>query len=91
VYRIDYAPSAEREMGKLIKRISRSDYDAIERAIDGLARDPRPQGHHKVIGTSYLRIPVGNRYRVIYFIHENQDIITILRVAKRDEGTYRKL
>ena len=88
MYKIDHAPAAEREPEKLIKRVSRSDYEAIETAIDGLAHDPRPQGHRKVIGTPYLRIPVGRRYRVIYYIHEGQDVITILRIARRYEGTY---
>ena len=91
MYKIDYAPAAERELEKLIKRVSRSDYEAIEMAIDGLTHDPRPRGHRKVLGTPYLRIPVGRHYRVIYYIHESQDVVTVLRIARRSEGTYRML
>lgn len=91
MYKIDYAPAAERELEKLIRRVSRSEYEAIETAIDGLARDPRPQGHRKVVGTPYLRISVGRRYRVIYYIQEERGVIIILRVARRHEGTYRRL
>jgi mRNA interferase RelE/StbE len=62
----------------------------IAKAIDGLARQPRPAGCTKLIGaeTAY-RIRVGD-YRIVYQILDRVLIVFIIRIAHRKD-VYRGL
>jgi mRNA interferase RelE/StbE len=67
--------------------ISRRVYSAIGR----LAENPRPDGCVKVRFAEHTyRLRVGD-HRVIYEVLDAEVIVTVVRVAKRDEGTYRRL
>jgi mRNA interferase RelE/StbE len=90
VYRIEVAPAAERDIEKLIVRIKRKDFERIRDAITNLTQEPRPQGVRKIKGAEKAyRIRVG-RYRVVYEVYDNNNLVLILLVTRRSETTYRQ-
>ncbi len=63
----------------------------LYKAIGQLAENPRPPGCEKLTFELVLyRIRVGN-YRVIYDVRDEELIVSVVRVAKRNEATYRGL
>jgi mRNA interferase RelE/StbE len=86
VYRVEFTRVARRQLESLPNNASTS----IARRIDALAADPRPPGFRKLadVEVDVYRIRVGN-YRVLYQIRDDVLIVLIVRVAKRDEATYR--
>lgn len=88
MYRLIIESLAERELAKLERRMSDSDFQHLVEAIENLTIEPRPQGVKKLRGreTSY-RIRVGN-YRVIYEIRDKQLVVLVVRVSRRNESTY---
>ena len=89
MYRIEVAPAAERDIEKLRARIKRNDFERIQAAITNLTREPRPQGVRKIKGAERAyRIRVG-RYRVVYDVYDNDNLVLILLVTRRSETTYR--
>jgi mRNA interferase RelE/StbE len=90
VYRIEVSPAADRELEKLKGRIRRQDYERLRDAVRSLVNEPRPQGVRKIKGAEKAyRIRVG-RYRVIYEVYDNDNLILILLIARRSETTYRQ-
>ena len=90
MYRIEVAPAAERDIEKLIVRIKRKDFERIRDAITNLTQEPRPQGVRKIKGAEKAyRIRVG-RYRVVYEVYDNDNLVLILLVTRRSETTYRQ-
>ena len=81
-FEIILEPRAERELDKVPADI----FSEIDKAILGLAKEPRPFGVKKLDGNVH-RIRVGN-WRVIYAILEKESRILVLRVVKRNERTY---
>ena len=88
MYEIDFKPAALRQLRKLTQRITWSDWTKLEQAIDDLSTNPRPPGAVKLSGTDFYRIRVGD-YRVIYVINDEERNVTITKVARRTEATYR--
>jgi mRNA interferase RelE/StbE len=62
----------------------------IVRAIDNLADTARPPGCKKLKGVELWRFRTG-RYLVIYQINDKAKLITIVKVARCKEDTYRGL
>jgi mRNA interferase RelE/StbE len=62
-YWVFFLPRAGREFAAL----SKSDFERVKRAIDGLAENPRPVNCQKLKGRDGWRIRAGN-YRVVYDI-----------------------
>jgi mRNA interferase RelE/StbE len=58
--------------------------------ILALAKEPRPLGVTRLIGTDFLRLRVG-QLRVIYLVDDTARLVVILRVARRAESTYRRI
>ena len=89
MYRIEVAPGAERDIRKLGQKTSRQDFESLRLAIDALSQNPRPGGVRKIKGAqkSY-RVRVGS-YRVVYSVYDDEELVVILQVGRRDEGTYR--
>jgi len=88
VYRLEVSPSADRDLDRLKKRILRHDFERLRLAIRGLADEPRPQGVKKIRGTERAyRIRVG-RYRVVYEVYDNENLVLLLQVVRRTEATY---
>ena len=85
-YRIEVKPQAE----KALARIPNPHRRRIAKAIDGLARTPRPPGCTKLAGADdAYRIRVGD-YRVVYQVADKVLIVSIIRVAHRKD-VYRGL
>jgi mRNA interferase RelE/StbE len=86
IYRIEVKPQAE----KALARIPNPHRRRIAKAIDGLARTPRPTGCTKLAGADdAYRIRVGD-YRVVYQIADRVLIVYIIGVAHRKD-VYRGL
>ena len=85
-YRIEVKPQAE----KALARIPNPHRRRIAKAIDGLARHPRPSGCVKPAGAEdAYRLRLGD-YRIVYEIMDKVLIVTIVRVAHRKD-VYRNL
>lgn len=69
-------------------RLPRNDRDRILAALRGLAENPRPAGCRpvKAAGKGTYRVRVGD-YRVIYVVLDDERVIIVARVGKRDERT----
>ncbi len=84
-WRVDLAPAAQRQLRKLPP-------DATARLrgpILALARDPRPPGAGALASSPWWRLRVGD-IRIVYAIDEAERTIVVLRVARRNESTYRR-
>ncbi|MFY9270571.1 MAG: type II toxin-antitoxin system RelE/ParE family toxin [Candidatus Manganitrophaceae bacterium] len=80
-YALDIKPSAQKELDALNDAL----FARIDRKVMVLAEDPRPAGCKKLRGYKDLwRIRIGD-YRVIYFIDDAKQYISIVRVAHRRE------
>jgi mRNA interferase RelE/StbE len=85
-YRIEVKPQAE----KALARIPNPHRRRIAKAIDGLARTPRPAGCVKLAGADdAYRIRVGD-YRIVYQIVDRVLIVYIIRIDHRKD-VYRGL
>ena len=86
-----YELQLERAAERSLHRIPTNDYVRIEAAIDQLAKDPYPRGSRKLQSSAPMfRIRIGV-YRVLYAVFEEEHIVKIVLVAKRDDQTYRNL
>ena len=84
-YRLEMAAIAERQLKKLPRETQRR----LAARIDGLADRPRPLGCRKLVGyQDVYRTRVG-RYRVIYSVDDEKDIVIILKLGHR-RGVYRR-
>lgn len=80
-YRIEIKQRAEKALA-LIPNPSRR---RVAKAIDGLARDPRPAGCRKLTGSDdAYRIRVGD-YRIVYLIKDKVLTIYVIRIGHRRE------
>ncbi|MES1206396.1 MAG: type II toxin-antitoxin system RelE/ParE family toxin [Pseudomonadota bacterium] len=74
MYRVEFKPSAGRQLDDLDKAVRAR----VDRKIDELAENPRPVGAKKLKGSSELwRVRAGD-YRIVYSIHD--DVLTVLVV-----------
>jgi mRNA interferase RelE/StbE len=67
-----------------LARIDAQNQDRIIEAIRALAHTPRPHGVKKLSGREAWRIRLGD-YRVIYEIHDDQLVITVVAIGHRRE------
>jgi mRNA interferase RelE/StbE len=74
---------------KTIAKLPRDLRERVEKAIDNLAFDPRPNGCRMLTGYDLYRIRVGD-WRVIYAIEDNKLIFLVVDVAPRGDA-YRNL
>ena len=85
-WRVDLAPAAQRQLRKLPP-------DATARVhspILALARDPRPPGAVALAGSPFWRLRVGD-VRIVYWVDEAEHATVVVRVARRNESTYRRV
>ena len=85
-YDIRLRRAAQKDLDALRAR----DYEAVARAVRHLAEDPRPPRVKKLADSGLWRIRVG-QYRIGYAIDDKAQLVTIVRVARRAEDTYRRL
>ena len=80
-YEIEIKSSAQKELAKLPRNIA----DKVIENIRALAKDPRPNGCKKLVGTDYAyRIRINN-YRVVYSIFDQQLVIQVIKIAHRKD------
>ena len=82
-YEVKLRPIAQRELDALSGR----DYEMVAEAI-GALEDPRAPRVKKLADSDLWRIRVG-RYRIVYAIDDEAQSVTVVRVARRNEDTYR--
>jgi len=82
MYQITITQSALKELSKL----SKATLKKVEKAIDGLSENPRPEGVKKLKGISeaLYRIRSGD-YRVIYAVDDAIHIVDIRKVGHRKD------
>jgi len=83
-YRVEIAPPAQRQLG----RLPPGDAARLRGPILALAAPPRPPGVAKLTGTDFWRLRVGD-LRLIYMVDDDARLVVILRAARRAESTYR--
>ena len=82
-YKIEFLPSAAREL----EALPREAQSRVADALEALADDPRPSAAKLLSGTGrerIWRIPVG-QYRVLYQVTDVRITVAIVRVADRRE------
>ena len=84
-YRVDLA---SRKVERQIKSLPPDASIKIIEAIQALAQNPRPHGLVKIKGR-YHRIRLG-AYRIVYAILTKEQVIVIVKVARRREDTYQE-
>ncbi|MBL7065673.1 MAG: type II toxin-antitoxin system RelE/ParE family toxin [Anaerolineae bacterium] len=86
MYRVE---SPVTRLKRELRRIPVADRPRIVKAMQSLAKNPRPDGI-KQLAPGVYRLRVG-RYRVIYKVLDDEQLVLIGRVARRSEATYRGL
>ncbi len=78
-YRVEFAPGARRQFGKLPRPVQ----VRLGARIDALATNPLPPGSEKLAGEEALwRIRAGD-YRIIYSIEREVLLVLVVKVGHR--------
>jgi len=85
-YEIRLRRAARKELDASFGR----DYKMLARAVSSLEQNPRPPGVKKLADSGLWRVRIGH-YRIVYAIDDENKLVTIVRVARRKEGTYKGL
>jgi len=85
-YQVRLRQAAQKQLDEL----SRHDYEIIAQAISALEQTPRPRRVKKLAESGLWRIRV-RRYRVVYNIDDRENLVIVVRVARRTEDTYKRL
>jgi mRNA interferase RelE/StbE len=84
-YRVELAPAAARQL----RRLPPGDAARVRAPILALALDLRPPGATPLGDTDWWRLRIGD-LRVVYAIDDADRLVFVLRVARRNESTYRR-
>lgn len=83
-YEVVFAANIARQL----RRIDRKWQLKIVAAAELLGDNPRPHGYKKLVDEGGLyRIKAGD-YRIIYEVQDKILLVSVLRIAKRNERTY---
>jgi mRNA interferase RelE/StbE len=85
-WRVELAPAAQRQLRKLPP----AETARLRAPILALALDPRPAGTLRPAGGPFWRLRVGD-LRVVYAIDDTARAVVVLRVARRNESTHRRV
>lgn len=84
-FQLQFSSGARRELRRVDARIR----NRIERAIQNLTENPYPRASLKLKGVDRTwRIRVGS-FLVVYEVREELILVTVLKVDRRSEDTYR--
>lgn len=84
-FRLRFSPAARRDLRRLNARTR----NRIEDAVEDLTENPYPRASLKLKGVDRTwRMRVG-AFRVVYEVHEDLILVTVLKVDRRSEDTYR--
>jgi len=87
---VSYEVILRRAAQKELDAIPAKDYETVAKAISALKENPRPLRVKKLAESGLWRVRVG-QYRIVYAIDDEAQLVTIVRVARRKEDTYRGL
>jgi len=85
-YKIELRHVAQKQLDQLPE----PEYKAIAEIISSLAQKPRPLRVKKLADSGLWRILV-RKYRVVYAIDDEAQMVIIVRIARRREDTYKSL
>ncbi len=87
-----YRIEVERRASKALAQLPRQAQVRIATAIDALADDPRPHGCKPVkeADKGTYRVRVGD-YRVIYVVLDDEQVVIVVRIGRRNERIYDNL
>ena len=85
-YQVKLRRAAQNQLDRLVGQ----DYQAVDRVISTLEKEPRPRGVKKLAESSLWRVRVG-QYRIVYNIDDEERLVIVVRVARRTEDTYKRL
>ena len=85
-FRVQILPAAQRQFRALPASVGAR----VRGAIVALGDQPRPVGAGKIQGTEFWRLRIGD-LRIIFAIDDTNRIVSIERIARRSESTYRRL
>ena len=83
MYKVRYL----RKVRKVLDSLSDADFKRIDEQIQALRKAPRGRGRKK-IGEDIYRVRRG-RFRIIYHVDDEQRLISIGKVDRRREDTYK--
>jgi mRNA interferase RelE/StbE len=84
--RVEIASAAQRQL----RRLPPGDAARLRGPILALGIEPRPPGAAKLVGTEFWGVRVGD-LRIVYAIDDSEDLVVVLKVARRSESTYRRV
>jgi len=87
---LSYEVSLRRVVQKGLDALSERDYEIVAKVISALEDNPRPPRVKKLADSGLWRIRVG-QYRIVYAVDDATRVVTIVRVARRREDTYKGL
>jgi len=87
---VSYQIELRRVAQKQLDQLPEPEYKAIAEIISSLAQKPRPLRVKKLADSGLWRIRV-RKYRVEYDIDDEAQMVTIVRIARRREDTYKSL
>lgn len=80
-YRVDFKPSAARELRKLSKESA----SRVSKKIESLADEPFPHGYTEMKGSkNFYRVRAGD-YRIIYTVEHGELLILVVTIGHRRE------
>ena len=85
-YKVELRRAAYKELDALLGQ----DYEAVAEAISALEQEPRPPRVKKLAESGLWRIRV-RQYRIVYATNDEAQLVTLVRVARRREDTYKRL
>ena len=85
-HRVEIHSAAQKQMLSLPKEAQVE----VALSIDRLGDTPRPPRVKKLADSGLWRIRAG-QHRIVYAIDDEARLVTIVRVARRKEGTYKGL
>lgn len=85
-YRAEISPAGQRDLKRIPPRVRAR----IEAAIYRLADEPHPRGCVKLQGEERAWRVREGRFRILYDVYPDELVVLILKVAVRNEATYRR-
>ncbi|HEY4711660.1 MAG TPA: type II toxin-antitoxin system RelE/ParE family toxin [Dehalococcoidia bacterium] len=87
---MSYEVRLRRVAQKGLDALPEQDYCKVAEVIATLEGNPRPPRVKKLAESGLWRIRVG-QYRMVYVIDDKAQLVTVVRVARRKEDTYKGL
>jgi len=85
MYKVRYLSKVK----KVLDNLSDADFKRIDRQIQAIREAPRGRGRKK-LGEDIYRVRRG-RFRIIYHVDDEQQLIKIGKVDRRREDTYKDI